>query len=319
MNPAVSVITPAYNVEGYIGRAIDSVLAQTYQDFEIVVVDDGSTDGTPRVLERYASAHPGRVRILTQANSGPSAARNRAFREARGRLFAFLDSDDEWLPSFLAEQMQILGAHPDVAVVTGNAIVRGGAGDGRPARPFPDPRPEPNLAEILRDENAVFIMAVFRRDVVDRIGGFDESLITNEDYDFWIRAARAGFRFARNDRPLGYYRRLTNSLSSSELRMIAGILPVFQKALSACGADAEARRIIDRQVTRFERELATAQARAALDAGAVDEARRSIAEWRSKGGGRVAALLDFALRVAPDAALHLYRFRQKHRRLVAET
>ena len=97
------------------------------------------------------------------------------------------------------------------------------------ARPWPDSRPAPTLADILADETAVFIMSIFRRRVDKSIGPFDESLRTNEDYDFWLRAACAGFVFYRNDQPLGYYRRRDNSLSADELRMLPGILQVFRK------------------------------------------------------------------------------------------
>jgi hypothetical protein len=125
--------------------------------------------------------------------------------------------------------MAILAERPDVDVVTGNAWYLGSRLDGQLARPCPDPRPAPDLAHIIADETAIFIMTVFRRRVVDAIGGFDESFRTNEDYDYWLRAAAAGFRFARNDRPLGRYRRRDDSLSASEVRMLQGILHVYRK------------------------------------------------------------------------------------------
>ena len=193
--PTVSVIMPAYNVERYLGEAIDSVLAQTYTDFELVVVDDGSTDSSRTIAEHYRAEHPDRIVVVSQENRGLAGARNTALGVASGRVFALLDSDDGWAPTFLERQMRVLEAHEDVAIVSGNAINRGGTEDGRPARAVPDARPAPDLLTILRDEMAVFIMSVFRREVVDRVGGFDEEFRTNEDYDFWIRAAFAGFKF----------------------------------------------------------------------------------------------------------------------------
>src|SRR5205085_7121550 len=126
-----------------------------------------------------------------------------AIAEARGAVFAILDADDLWIPDFLATQMALLDAHPDVDIVTGNAWFLGGPVGGQLARPCPDPRPAPTLSALLLDETAVFIMSIFRRRVIDAIGGFDETLRTNEDYDFWLRAAAAGCRFLRNDTPLG--------------------------------------------------------------------------------------------------------------------
>src|SRR5262249_49093060 len=123
--PALSVITPAYNVEPYLAACIESVLGQTCHDLEHIVVDDGSSDGTSRVLEEYA-AKDSRIRGLRGPNRGVSRARNIALQHARGRYIAFVDADDEWQPSFASELVRALDAHPEIAVVTGNAINRGG-------------------------------------------------------------------------------------------------------------------------------------------------------------------------------------------------
>ena len=226
--PAVSVIMPAYNVAPYLGAAIDSVLSQTFTDFEVLVVDDGSTDATFAIARTYAGQDR-RIRLVRQPNGGISSARNHGLRIASAPLIALLDSDDAWAPEYLATQIAILAERPEVDVVTGNARFLGSALDGQPARPWPDPRPAPDLLQILADETAVFIMSVFRRRVYETIGGFDETLRTNEDYDFWLRAAIAGFVFVRNDVPLGHYRRRDDSLSASELRMLRGIIRVYIK------------------------------------------------------------------------------------------
>ena len=209
-------------------RRDHSVRSQTFADLELIVVDDGSTDGTAAVVERHARADS-RVRLIRQPNRGLSTARNLALERSSGAYIAILDSDDAWTPWYLASQMEILHARPDVDIVTANAWFLGGAQTGQPAAPSPDPRPDPDLCHLLGDETAVFIMSVFRRRVDQKIGGFDESFRSNEDYDFWIRAAVAGFRFVRNDRPAGYYRRRDDSLSADELRMLKGILRVYVK------------------------------------------------------------------------------------------
>jgi glycosyltransferase involved in cell wall biosynthesis len=311
--PAVSVITPAFNVESYLAEAVESVLAQTFTDWELVIVDDGSRDGTRALAERYRAAHPDRIVVVSQENRGLAAARNTGLRVARGAVLALLDSDDAWTPAFLAEQMGLLDAHPEAAIVTGNATVRGGPENGRPARPENDERPAPDLVEILRDETAVFIMSVFRRAVVDRIGGFDERFRTNEDYDFWIRAASAGFRFIRNPRPLGFYRRHENSLSANDVRMLSGILCVFRKALEAAERGTEPYRLILQQIDRFETELLAAEAREALSRADIPAARASLQALRRRRGGVALAVAAGALRVAPQVALWAYRARRESR------
>jgi len=308
----VSVIMPAYNVEPYLADAIESVLAQTYADLELVIVDDGSTDGTRAIAERYGAQHPDRIRIVRQDNRGLAAARNAGLRAATGAVFALLDSDDQWMATYLAEQMRALDEHPAIAVVTGNALIRGSALDGLPVRPVPDDRPVPDLLEILRDETAVFIMSIFRREVVERIGGFDESFRTNEDYEFWIRAALAGFRFKRNPTPLGYYTRRSDSLSSNDVRMLAGILRVFRKTLPCCAKGTPAHAAIVSQIARFEGELLAAEAREALDRNdAAGAAARLSALRARRGRGALLTVAARALRTAPRAALWAYRARQR--------
>jgi len=305
--PTVSVIMPAFNVEAYITEAIESVLAQTYTDWELVIVDDGSTDGTRAVAERYRSASPDRIVLVSHENRGLAAARNSALRAARGAVFALLDSDDIWQPGFLAAQMRLLADHPDVAIVTGNATTLGGALDGLPARPADDMRPAPDLAQILCDETSVFIMSIFRCEVVDRIGGFDERFRTNEDYDFWVRAAFAGFKFIRNPTPLAFYRRHGNSLSASDVRMLAGILRVFKKAREAAEPATEAHRLIEQQIDRFEIELLAAEAREALARGDVAAARTNLDALRQRRGGLKIEIAARAFRLAPQTALWAYR------------
>ena len=128
--PAVSVITPAYNAAGFIGEMVDSVRAQTFEDWELVIVDDGSTDATLELLTEWGD-RDGRIHVLHQGNRGPSAARNLAMRAARGAFFAFLDSDDTWEAEYLERQLAVFHEYPDAHLVTGVARYRGGPRDGR--------------------------------------------------------------------------------------------------------------------------------------------------------------------------------------------
>lgn len=307
--PAVSIVMPAYNVEQFVGEAIESVRQQTFRDFELLVVDDGSTDGTAVVVEHHSRAD-GRIILLRQHNRGLSTARNVALQHSRGAYIAILDSDDAWMPSFLAAQVELLERKPDVDIVTGNAWNLGGPSDGQAAAPSPDTRPDPDLRRLLEDETAVFIMSVFRRRVYEAIGGFDEAFRSNEDYDFWLRAAVAGFRFLRDDRPAGYYRRRADSLSADELRMLNGILCVYAKTRPALIDRPAELAILDAQVERFHTERVAAEARCALDRGDADAVQLYITDLHRRRGGALLGAASMLAKWAPGLLARVYHARR---------
>jgi glycosyltransferase involved in cell wall biosynthesis len=303
--PTVSVIMPAFNSAAYIDAAMASVLNQTVSDVELLVIDDGSTDETAAMVARRRDADP-RVRLLRQPNAGPGAARNAGFREARGQFFAFLDSDDEWAPTFVERQLAILAARPDVAVVFGNAWYRGGPRQGQPARRVdPDDRTL-RLADILADDNLHFIMALFRRSVVDTVGGFNPMFVTNEEYEMWLRAAVAGFTFARNSEPLGWYRCRPDSLSASEVRMLQGALRVLEHTRPKLEVGSREQTLLDRAAVRYDARLAVAETREMLAGGDKRAVRRHLTALHERRGGW---LLGLAARL-PRAAIAAYGIRE---------
>lgn len=187
--PRVSVILPAYNREALVARAIDSVLAQTFQDFELIIVDDASKDGTRAVLERYRD-HPKVRLILSDVNRGGSGARNLGIEAATGELIAFQDSDDVWLPHKLAAQVAALDANPKAGLCYCASLFS----EGPRSYYIPEPvfeRLEGDMArEILRRNTTSTQVLVLRRDVLDRAGPFDESLKRFQDWDLMIRVAQ---------------------------------------------------------------------------------------------------------------------------------
>jgi glycosyltransferase involved in cell wall biosynthesis len=309
---------PAYNVEPFIGAAIESVLRQTMDDLELIVVDDGASDGTYAAALCAAGEDP-RVTILRQQNRGLCVARNVALRHSRAPVIALLDSDDIWAETYLEKQLRVLEADATVDVVTGNGWNLGGERDGQPVGPCPDRRRPPDLTGILADEDSIFIMSIFRRRVYETIGGFDETLTTNEDYDFWVRAASAGFRFARNDEPLGYYRRRNDSLSSSEVRMLRGILKVYAKHRLALVSSAPAVEAIDAQVKRFEAELLAAEARHALEIRDFTSARVHIEALRKRRGGAILNVARVMVRWTPRLLCKAYEFRRSRQSAQSHT
>jgi GT2 family glycosyltransferase len=268
--PRVTIVTPAYNAQRSLAATLESALRQTVRDFELIVVDDGSTDGTLGVAESYAARDP-RVRVIRQPNGGSAVARNTAIRAARGEFFALLDSDDLWMPDFLASQLAILTEHPDIDIVSANAINLGGELDGTPLKPVSDGWAPISLLDLIEVEDSVCIMTVFRRKVVDCTGGFDPSVLDNEDYDLWLRAACAGCAIVFNARPSGYYRRDNSSKSANEVRMLAGIVGVLKNARTLCSGRPKEVAAINGQIARFER-------RRLLVAGRTALCRRDFAE-----------------------------------------
>jgi len=182
--PQVSVIIPTYNRSWCLSEAIDSVLSQTFQNMELIVVDDGSTDETPALLSRYGN----RLRCLRQTNQGVSAARNGGIQAARGNLIALLDSDDSWQPDKLARQVAFFDNHPDAMICQTEEIwIRRGV-RVNPKRRHRKPSGwifEPSLALCLVSPSAVMM----RRKLLEETGGFDESLPACEDYDLWLRVS----------------------------------------------------------------------------------------------------------------------------------
>ena len=220
-DPLVSVVMPAFNSSQTIESAIDSVLAQDYPHLQLIVVDDGSTDGTPdRVLARYGA----RVSLHSQMNRGPAAARNVGLKAAQGKYVAFLDADDIWLPGKVRRQVAYLDQHPGVEAVFGrfvrweaNAAGQFAAPAGVDAEPAPvkERLTSPSgqiYADLLLDSAVHIITAMVRRSVFDDIGRFDEGLATGEDYDFWLRLAW-GHRIDQLDAVLAWYRIHPGSLT----------------------------------------------------------------------------------------------------------
>ena len=180
---AVSVIIPTYNRAQKTARAIASVLSQTFTDYEIIVVDDGSSDQTPEVLSLFG---PCLSPLVHRENRGVSAARNTGIRASRAPLVAFLDSDDYWLPEKLSLQAAFFAAHPEaVACQTQEQWIRQGR-RVNPRRKHLKPGGwifEPSLRLCLVSPSA----AMVRRDLLDEVGLFDETLPACEDYDLWLR------------------------------------------------------------------------------------------------------------------------------------
>lgn len=250
--PEVSVVICAYNAAPFIAETLESVFAQTSQDYEIIVVNDGSTDETDQVIAPYLD----RLTYLKQPNSGPGAARNTAFKYARGRYIALLDSDDQWLPHYLETMLEKMRAEPEIDVLYPNAFLFGTAQwEGKLFQDICPSTTPVTLEKFLTRECNVFISAVFKHEILDEVGWFDESLRGSEDFDLWLRMLQHGYRFDFLPEPLARYRKRADSLSSSSTRYFQNVLRALCKALSAPQTTPEQTRLIMTTISNIEAEI----------------------------------------------------------------
>jgi len=221
---AINIIIPAYNQAQYVGQAIQSVLDQTFPDFELVVVDDGSTDDTPEVLAGFLDL---RLRVIRQANSGLSAARNTGLRESSAPLVTFLDADDLFLPNKLAVLGAFLESHPQVGLVSGG--MQFVDKDGRLLGQKAAAPASLALSELLLGNPLPVGGVLLRRVWLDRVGVFDESLRACEDWDLWLRMASAGCQLAWVEQAMVAYRIHPEQMTQESGRMRKAMLSVLDK------------------------------------------------------------------------------------------
>jgi teichuronic acid biosynthesis glycosyltransferase TuaG len=247
MSQLVSVIMPAYNAGRYIAESIRSVLEQTYANWELVVVDDGSTDDTAALVRDFAAADE-RIRYFHQPNGRLGKARNTGLRFAAGELVAFLDSDDLWMPEKLALQVEALNAHDaDVVYSDGFIFSDDDVADDTTTFPIlPGRQDGERLFDQLLLGNRIAVLSVMlRRTALERAGLFEEetSFHGAEDYDLWLRLAKGGAVFYGMTERLVRYRRHSAAMTSAESKLLKPALAVVKRhAASSKLGEGEVRR-----------------------------------------------------------------------------
>ena len=228
--PEVSVVIPTYNSAQYLADAVDSVLAQTFQDIEVLVIDDGSIDETESVMSRYGAP----VRYIKQSNSGVAAARNHGIQESRGRYVAFLDADDTWLAEKLEKQMRALASAAEAKFCYSAFTVVDS--DLNPLRVSRSKRYGSALEDLLLRGNAVgsICTVLCERALFDMLGGFDPVLSQCADWDMWVRIA-AHTEFVYVDEPLVTYRHHGGMMSRNAALLESDSLRVLEKGFALPG------------------------------------------------------------------------------------
>jgi glycosyltransferase involved in cell wall biosynthesis len=306
--PLVSVIVPAYRVAQFIAATLDSILAQTFQDFEIIVVNDGSPDSED--LEKVLEPYQNRITYLRQENQGLAGARNTGVRASRGIYIAPLDSDDLWHPEHLAAQLALLEADPVLDMVYADARIFGDVPEaGKTLMELRPSRGEVTFERLVTQECSVNVCAcVIRREILFRAGLFDANLRRTEDIDMWLRIAMHGGRISYQRRVLAEYRRHPGGLSSNTVAMIESFIGVLSKIAQSPQLKATGREVVERQIHIERARLEREQGKQAFLAGDHEAAISYLSRANSQEGSFKLTLILRMLRVAPGFLRTLYEW-----------
>ena len=264
--PSISAVVAAYQAEDWIAEALDSILSQTRPPDEVIVVDDGSTDGTARELERLGD----RIRVIRRPNGGCPAAFNTAFQAARGEFVAMCGADDLWVAQKLAWQMEAIRAHPEADVFFGHSMLVGRVRAEHLRPPAAGLLDSTTFKEALYRGNCVCAPSiVIRRELFERLGPFVENFGA-DDYEYWFRCLRAGARFYYDPRTLLHWRQHESNLSGRTAWMDECSLQVLRRYEPD---------VADRKVVREAlAPILFRVARQLVDDGQTREARRTFGE-----------------------------------------
>jgi glycosyltransferase involved in cell wall biosynthesis len=303
--PLVSVVIPAYNAARYVAPTLESVFAQTFTDYEIVLVNDGSPD-TP-ALESALQAYQSRIRYLTQENRGPSSARNAGIRAATGKYVAFLDSDDSWLPQHLARQVAMLEADSSLQMVYANGLyLRGELAVGILFDSSPQVLPV-DLDALLDERSTVITSStVVLRQALVNVGLFDEQLRRCEDYDLWLRLAESGIGISFT-REIQIRHRQSNGLAANWELMRRALIQVYEKHRALGILSTAQAQFVREKMRHLEMTIEFRRAKQALLMGQFPEACETVRKVRALDPSWKLACAQIGLRHFPRVMQSLYR------------
>jgi len=300
-NPKVSIIIPSYKTADLIAVCLDSVFAQTYTDFEAMVINDGSPD-TPE-LEKVLQPYMDRIVYIKQENKRAAGARNNAIRQARGEFVAFLDSDDTWLPDHLASQMQLIADDPSLDLVYSNALLVGDPENEQEFMEVCPSRGEATFPALIVERCQIPISTVVaRRQKLIDAGLFDEKLPRCDDYDMWVRTAFSGAK-------IGYRRKVQarlfigrpGSLGQSRARMAEAYWNILEKFKRTLPLQGENLKVVEKRAAEIRARYLLEEGKCQLEARQFEKARQLIAEANGYLHKSSLSLALFGLSVAPAA------------------
>jgi glycosyltransferase involved in cell wall biosynthesis len=296
-SPQVSVIIPAYNTADLIAGCLASVFSQTFQDFEVIVVNDGSPDTVE--LERVLQPYQNRIVYIVQQNKRASGARNAAIGRARGEFLAFLDSDDAWLPDHLASQMKSLSDDPTLDMVYCNGLRIGDQRNFMDACPSHGPA---TFAALITEQCQICISTVVaRRSVIVKAGLFDEGLLRCDDYEMWVRTAFHGAKieYSRKVQALLNGGR-PGSLSQSSSKMAEGYWTILDKIGRTFPLNDSDRTVVEKRKGEVRARYLTEEGKFQLHQRQFDKAKELFLEANQHSRRLKLNLVLLGLRIAPQ-------------------
>lgn len=231
--PKVSIIMPAYNAENYIGKSVKSVLDQTFKNWELIIIDDGSSDRTAEICKKYVSLD-NRIIYVFQENSKQATARNNGLKIAKGDIIAFLDSDDLWLPTKLELSLSYFDLNKFDLIFTDSY-----SGSDYEIKIESDLNKmnvieseyfgKEALAQFIEFNRIPILTVLVKKQIIENINFFDSQCVLAEDYDLWLRLLKAGYRFKSINLPLSIYRVQQNSSTASDRLTVESVLNIIMK------------------------------------------------------------------------------------------
>ncbi len=307
--PQVSVIIPAYNIAGFIAETLNSVFLQTFTDYEVVLINDGSpdTDDFEKTIEPFRD----KIIYLKHKNSGASVSRNIAIENSRGEFLAFLDGDDIWKPEYLETQMDFLKQHELDLVYCDAELFGGSVFDGRNYMQTSPSRGEVNFESLLNlDCNVITSGAVVRRDAVLKAGMFEWEKNRAHDFVLWLKIAQNGARIGYQKKILLKYRVRADSLSGNSLQRVEREINVFHRVEKLFALNKEQKKIVEHHLKRLDADLEIEKGKSYLLQKNFSAALKAFEKANEYRRSRRLRLIIWLIRFAPRMLLKIYKTRR---------
>lgn len=307
--PAVSIITPAYNIARFIAETLDSVRAQTYRDFELILINDGSPDTAE--FEAAIAPYVDEIVYIKQGNTGAGEARNVAIRHARGEYLAFLDGDDIWMPEFLASQVKFLEGGGYDMVYCDAELFGMPSVEGRTFMQTAPSSGEVTFNSILDFScNVITSGTVARRETVVDAGIFESERVRAHDFHLWLRMLKNWARVGYQKKVLLRYRHHLDSLSGDSVSRVQREIDVFERVKKTIELDDISSEIVERQIKGLKADLEIERGKSFLLGEDFNSARESFEKASLQKGSAKLKIIAALAGIAPKLLLRFYRLRR---------